>query len=80
MHGPIYLRESDKQLAGTITYQIGDGADQTVDFQMQQAGDFLRNHTWIIYAYYAGSGKLQVQSLYVKDWTTKEMNHTTYNW
>ena len=80
VHGPIYLRESDKQLAGTITYQIGDGADQTVDFQMQQAGDFLRNHTWIIYAYYAGSGKLQVQSLYVKDWTTKEMNHTTYNW
>ena len=80
VHGPIYLRESDKQLAGTITYQIGEGADQTVDFQMQQAGDFLRNHTWIIYAYYAGAGKLQVQSLYVKDWTTKEMNHTTYNW
>lgn len=80
VHGPIYLRESDKQLAGTITYQIGEGADQIVDFQMQQAGDFLRNHTWIIYAYYAGSGKLQVQSLYVKDWTTKEMNHTTYNW
>jgi hypothetical protein len=80
VHGPVYLRESDKQLAGTITYQIGEGADQTVDFQMQQAGDFLRNHTWIIYAYYAGSGKLQVQSLYVKDWTTKEMNHTTYNW
>ena len=80
VHGPIYLRESDKQLAGTITYQIGDGADQTVDFQMQQAGDFLRNHTWMIYAYYAGSGKLQVQSLYVKDWTTKEMNHSIYNW
>ena len=80
VHGPIYLRESDKQLAGTITYQIGEGADQTVDFQMQQAGDFLRNHTWIIYAYYAGAGKLQVQSLYVKDWTTKEMNHSIYNW
>lgn len=80
VYGPVYLRESDKLLAGTITYQIGDGADQTVDFQMQQAGDFLRNHTWIIYAYYAGAGKLQVQSLYVKDWTTKEMNHTTYNW
>ena len=80
VHGPIYLRESDKQLAGTITYQIGEGADQTVDFQMQQAGDFLRNHTWIIYAYYAGSGKLQVQYLYVKDWTTKEMNHSIYNW
>ena len=78
--GPIYLRESDKQLAGTITYKIGDAEPQTVDFAMQQAGDFSRNHTWIVYAYYAGAGKLQVQSLYVKDWSTKEINHDLYNW
>ena len=78
--GPIYLRESDKQLAGTITYTIGGGDEQTVDFAMQQAGDFSRNHTWIVYAYYAGNGNLQVQSLYVKDWSTKEMNHQVYNW
>lgn len=80
VHGPIYLRESDKQLAGTITYRIGEGTAETVDFQMHQAGDFLRNHTWIVYAYYAGSGNLQVQSLYVKDWSTKEFNHELYNW
>ena len=78
--GPIYLRESDKQLAGTITYKIGDAEPQTVDFAMQQAGDFKRNHTWIVYAYYAGAGKLQVQSLYVKEWSTKEINHDLYNW
>jgi hypothetical protein len=47
---------------------------------MQQAGDFGRNHTWIVYAYYAGSGNLQVQSLYVKDWSIKEVNHDLYNW
>jgi hypothetical protein len=80
VEGPIYLRESDKQLAGTITYTIGGGNAQTVDFAMQQAGDFKRNHTWIVYAYYAGSGKLQVQSLYVKEWATKEINHDLYNW
>ncbi len=80
VEGPIYLRESDKQLTGTITYTIGGGAEQTVDFAMQQAGDFSRNHTWIVYAYYAGSGNLQVQSLYVKDWSTKEFNHELYNW
>jgi hypothetical protein len=80
VYGPIYLRESDKQLAGTITYKIGDAEPQTVDFAMQQAGDFKRNHTWIVYAYYAGAGKLQVQSLYVKEWSTKEMNHQVYNW
>ena len=82
VYGPIYLRESDKQLTGTITYTIGEGTPipQTVDFAMQQAGDFSRNHTWIVYAYYAGSGNLQVQSLYVKDWSTKEFNHELYNW
>ena len=80
VRGPIYLRESDKQLAGTITYHIGEGAEQTATFEMQQAGDFLRNHTWIVYAYYAGSGRLQVQSLYVKDWSGKEMTHSFYNW
>ena len=80
VRGPIYLRESDKQLAGTITYTIDGGAEKTVDFAMQQAGDFSRNHTWIVYAYYAGTGKLQVQSLYVKDWTTKEMNYEYFNW
>ena len=80
VNGPIYLRESDKQLAGTITYTINGGAEQTVDFAMQQAGDFSRNHTWIVYAYYAGAGKLQVESLYVKDWSTKEVNHNFYNW
>ena len=81
--GPIYLRESDKQLAGTITYTIGDGdnkEEKTANFVMQQAGDFSRNHTWIVYAYYAGNGNLQVQSLYVKEWSTKEMNHQVYNW
>ena len=82
VEGPIYLRESDKQLRGTITYTIGEGTPepQTVNFAMQQAGDFSRNHTWIVYAYYAGSGNLQVQSLYVKDWSTKEFNHELYNW
>ena len=80
VEGPIYLRESDKQLAGTITYTIGEGADQTANFVMEQAGDFSRNHTWIVYAYYAGAGKLQVQSLYVKEWSPKEMNYEFFNW
>ena len=78
--GPFYLRESDKQLTGTITYTIGGGEEKIANFAMQQAGDFSRNHTWIVYAYYAGTGSLQVQSLYVKDWSTKEMNYEYFNW
>jgi hypothetical protein len=80
VRGPIYLRESDKQLAGTITYTIGGGEEKIANFAMQQAGDFSRNHTWIVYAYYVGTGNLQVQSLYVKDWSTKEMNYEYFNW
>ena len=80
VRGPIYLRESDKQLSGTISYTIAGVAQEPVTFQMHQAGDFSRNHTWIVYAYYAGSGGLQVQSLYVKDWSGKEITHSFYNW
>ena len=78
--GPYYLRESDKQLAGTITYTIAGGEKKTANFQMQKAGDFSRNHTWIVYAYYAGSGNLQVQTVYVKNWENREINHELYNW
>lgn len=80
VHGPIYLRASDKQLSGTISYSINNVAQEPVEFQMQQAGDFKRNHTWIVYAYYAGAGRLQVQSLYVKDWSGKEISYSFYNW
>lgn len=81
VRGPIYLRESDKQLAGSISYKIGEnGEPKTVNFQMQQAGDFLRNHTWIVYAYYVGTGSLQVQTVYVKNWEIKTMNYEFFNW
>lgn len=78
--GPFYLRESDKKLKGMITYQIGGSADQTGTFEMDAAGDFRRNHTWIVYAYHAGGGFLQMEAIYLKEWTTKERNHEVYNW
>ena len=56
--GPFYLRESGKQLEGKITFQKGEDATtaKPVTFKMHQAGDFSRNHTWIVYAYYSVSG------------------------
>lgn len=77
---PYYLHESDKRLTGTITYQIGDDEEQIGTFEMDAAGDFLRNHTWIVYAYHVGGGFLQMNAIYVKDWTTKEEEHEVYNW
>lgn len=58
-----YLRESDKKLSGSITYRIGQGAGsvvKTAEFEMDAAGDFARNHSWTIYAYFIG-GQLVIK-------------------
>ena len=80
--GPFYLRESDKKLSGTITYQFEGKDEQTGTFEMEAAGDFRRNHTWIVYAYHAGGGFLQLSAIYVKGWNTTNTpkNHEVYNW
>ena len=80
--GPFYLRESDKKLTGTITYQLEGKEEQEGNFEMDAAGDFRRNHTWIVYAYHAGGGFLQMNAIYVKDWNTTNnpKNHEVYNW
>jgi len=79
--GPFYLRESDNRLTGKISYSIG-GEDKESTFQMDAAGDFRRNHTWIVYAYHAGGGFLQLSAIYVKGWNTTNnpKNHEVYNW
>lgn len=48
--GPIYIRETDKTISGTITYRTAaDGPVKTTPFTMETGG-FPRNHTWIVYA------------------------------
>ena len=62
--GPFYLRETDRVLSGTISYHIlndnGSWEAKTAHFSMANAGDFARNHSWIVYAYFLGG------NLYVK--------------
>ncbi len=61
--GLYYLRESDQKLTGTISYTAGTGGSmrsKTATFTMEAAGDFTRNHSWTIYAYFIG-GRLVVQ-------------------
>ena len=90
--GPFYLRETDKKLAGTIRYQVEKTRSQqgqvtewdtekVATFEMKTAGDFSRNHTWIVYAYYGVDG-MQVISVYIQDWEelyTKKP-HDVNNW
>ena len=68
--GRFYLRESDKQLKGTIKYTIGE-TEKSADFVMDAEGDFTRNHTWIIYGYFLGSGDLMLNVALPKDWEEK---------
>lgn len=78
--GPFYLHESDKKLTGVITYQATGEEEKTATFTMSDAGDFSRNHTWTVYAYYSGS-RLEVVSVYVNKWTDYTLSERTiYNW
>lgn len=81
--GLFYLRESDKKLEGTISYKVGAGdspQQKNVSFAMNAAGDFTRNHTWIVYGYFLGSGELKLNVVDIKDWTSGDENPKVYNW
>lgn len=78
--GPIYLRETDKTISGTIIYRTSaDGPDQTLPFSMK-AGDVLaRNHSWIVYAYFADETKtLQLKVTVLPwEWTNIPVDYTS---
>jgi hypothetical protein len=80
--GKFYLRESNKKITGTITYTVGNSDKElSAPFKMSEAGDFSRNHTWIVYGFFAGKDNLKVFSVDVKGWTTlPEYDHEVYNW
>lgn len=85
--GLTYLRESDKQLAGVINYTYKEGENEvqaTADFTMAAPGDFLRNHSWIVYVYYMDSKihVLTVVRIGMKEWVSDGQPESPwfYNW
>lgn len=81
--GPFYLHESDRQLTGKIYYTVGEGETQTASFSMAAAGDFGRNHTWIVYGFFNDGDLLEVIAVYLKDWeenVSANANDELYNW
>ena len=53
--GKCYLRETDKQLAGKVTYTYEDGnttIERDATFTMHAPGDFVRGRSWIVYVYF----------------------------
>lgn len=77
--GRYYLRESDRKVTGTVTYTI-DTQVRTVAFQTESAGDFSRNHTWIVYGYFVSSGNLSVSMVEIKNWMNIDTPQEVYNW
>lgn len=78
--GPFYLRESDKQLTGTISYALNGGETKQATFRLSEAGDFSRNHTWIVYAHY-GTATMELVTVEVLDWTQRNSDpRVIYNW
>ena len=79
--GKFYLRESDKKITGTITYTVGSSTTAlSAPFTMSEAGDFSRNHTWIVYGFFAGKDNLKVFSVDVNSWTESSGEREVYNW
>lgn len=72
-YGPIYLRETDMDISGTITYNTG-GADKTATFslwngkQPEERDIMSRNHSWIVYSYFAEETKTLELKVVVLPW------------
>lgn len=90
--GITYLRESPKQLTGTIVYTIQERSstatswatkDETAYFSMAAPGEFMRNHSWIIYIFFMDEKlhTLTVTNLGMRDWSDGgSTDHSVYNW
>lgn len=79
----VYLPESDNRLTGTIRFKVGGNTNETKEARFSMVGsDFRRNQTWVVYAYYIGSSKLEVNTVKVIEWDPQDPQdpHETHNW
>ena len=76
--GPIYIRETDRIISGTILYDVGQG-EETVTFSMPADDVLSRNHSWILYAYFAEATRTLQLKIVVLPWdkTTSDFDFTT---
>ena len=72
--GPIYIRETDKVISGTIRYNTG-GQDMTASFSMPSDNVLCRNHSWILFAYFAEATRTLQLKIVVLPW-----DKSTYNY
>lgn len=77
--GPIYIRETDKRISGTIVYNVGEENDRSATFFMPTGNVLARNHSWILYAYFAEDTRTLQFKIVVLPWdkTSYDMDFTT---
>ena len=73
----FYLRETNQPLQGTITFSFAGTEGHTASFSMDATGNFPRNQTCTVYAYFVG----EVMRFQVLDseWTTAITPSHTFN-
>lgn len=75
--GPIYIRETDKLISGTIVYNTG-GDDLTATFSMEADDKNIlsRNHSWILFAYFADATKTLQFKIVVLPWDKQDKDYS----
>lgn len=73
-----YLRETDKDLTGTIYFKLNkSGAEKQATFSISNAN---RNHEMVVYGYFLGDKKSTLTlKYYVADWNVKDATNITFN-
>lgn len=73
-----YLRETDKELTGTIYYKLNkSGAVKQTPFSISKA---YRNHEMVVYGYFLGDEESTLTlNYYVADWNVKDATDITFN-
>ena len=73
-----YLRETDKELTGTIYFKLNkSGAEKHKTFSISKA---YRNHEMVVYGYFLGDEESTLTlKYYVADWTDKGTTNIEFN-
>lgn len=73
-----YLRETGKELTGTIYYKLDkSGAEKQTPFRISKA---YRNHEMVVYGYFLGEEKSTLTlNYYVADWNEKKATDIEFN-
>lgn len=72
-----YLRETGKELTGTIYFKLNKSGDEKqATFRISNA---YRNHEMVVYGYFLGEKSTLTLKYYVADWNVKDVTNITFN-